>query len=62
MAAPRQAFSVSIARVEDVDEFVETVRGYHLGFMQIDKGPFVAEAAKAQLAEVLRKSDALANR
>ena len=29
------------------------VRGYHLGFMQIDKGPFIVEAIQTQLAGVL---------
>jgi AraC family transcriptional regulator, ethanolamine operon transcriptional activator len=49
----RKAFSVTIARAGDVDEFVEMVRGYRLGFMQIEKGPFTAEAVQTQLAGVL---------
>ena len=35
---------------EDVDELVERVRGYHIAFAQIDKGPFAAEAAQTELA------------
>src|SRR5215470_17103526 len=51
--APRRAFSVSIAHAADVDEFAEAVRGYHLGLMQIDKGPFSAQLVQARLAGVL---------
>lgn len=49
----RREFSVTIARAGDVDEFAEMVRGYRLGFMQIEKGPFVAEAVQTQFAGVL---------
>jgi hypothetical protein len=35
--AARQTLSVTITRAEDVDEFVEAVRGYQLGFMQLEK-------------------------
>jgi AraC family transcriptional regulator, ethanolamine operon transcriptional activator len=49
----RGGFSVTIARAGDVDEFSEMVRGYRLGFMQIEKGPFVAEAVQTQFAGVL---------
>jgi hypothetical protein len=51
--AARKVFSVSILRAADVDEFAEMVRGYRLGFMQIEKGPFVAEGVQTQLAGVL---------
>lgn len=40
-------------RAEDVDQFVETIRGYHLELMQIDRGPFVAQGVQTQLGEVL---------
>jgi hypothetical protein len=40
-------------RSTDIDEFVEMVRGYHLRFMQIDKGPFIVEGVQTQLAGVL---------
>jgi AraC family ethanolamine operon transcriptional activator len=48
-----QAFAVSILHAQDIDEFVEMLRGFHLGFMQIDKGTFVAEGVQIQLAGVL---------
>jgi AraC family transcriptional regulator, ethanolamine operon transcriptional activator len=51
--AARQTRSVTITRAGDVDEFVEAVRGYQLGFMQLDKGPFLAEAVQVQLAGAL---------
>ena len=35
--APRRSSFVSVLHAEDVDEFVEKVRGYHLAFAQIDK-------------------------
>jgi hypothetical protein len=38
--APRRSSSVSVMHAEDVDEFVEKIRGYNLEFTQIDKGPF----------------------
>jgi AraC family transcriptional regulator, ethanolamine operon transcriptional activator len=50
---PRQLFSVSITRAGDVDEFLESIRGYHVRLMQIEKGPLVAEAVQTQLAGVL---------
>ena len=46
----RGEFPVTIARAGDIDEFKEMVRGYRLRFMQIEKGPFVAEAVQTQLA------------
>jgi AraC family transcriptional regulator, ethanolamine operon transcriptional activator len=49
----RKAFSVAIMRAGDVDEFVDMVRDYRLGFMQIEKGPFSAEAVQTRLAGVL---------
>src|SRR5215831_13901689 len=51
--APRRSSFVSVLHAEDVDEFVEKVRGYRLAFAQIDKGPFVAEAVQTELAGVL---------
>jgi AraC family ethanolamine operon transcriptional activator len=45
--------AVNFARAGDVDEFTEMVRGYRLGFMQIEKGPFVAEAVQTQFAGAL---------
>ena len=51
--APRRAFSVSITHAADVDEFAEALRGFHLGLMQIDKGPFSAQLMQTQLAGVL---------
>lgn len=51
--SPPQPFSVSIVRATDIDEFVEAARGYHLGFVQIDYGPFVAESVQTQVDRVL---------
>jgi len=51
--APRRAFSVSITHAADVDEFAEALRGYHLGLMQIEKGPFSAQLVQTRLAGVL---------
>jgi AraC family transcriptional regulator, ethanolamine operon transcriptional activator len=51
--APRRSFLVSVTHAEDVDELVEKVRGYHIDFSQIDKGPFAAELVQAELAGVL---------
>jgi len=51
--APRHSSLVSVVHAEDVDELVEKVRGYRIAFMQIDKGPFVAELVQTELAGVL---------
>ena len=51
--APSRTFLVSTLRAKDVDEFVESVRGYQIKFMQLDRGPFVAEALQTQLSGVL---------
>lgn len=51
-ASPR-TFLVSFIRAEDLDEFVEWMRGYHIRFLQIDKGHFVAEAVQTELSGVL---------
>jgi hypothetical protein len=51
-ASPR-TFLVSFIRAEDVDEFVESVRGYRVYFLQMDKGRFIAEAMQTQLSGVL---------
>src|SRR5215475_14559169 len=51
--APRRSFLVSVVHAEDVDQLVEKVRGYHLAFTQIDKGPFAAEIVQTELAGVL---------
>src|SRR5262249_5862464 len=51
--APRHSFSATLIHAEDVDEFVEMLRGYRLRFTQIDKGPFVAEAVQTRLAGTL---------
>ena len=40
--APRRSFLVSMMRADDVDEFAEKLRGYHLNFAQIERGPFAA--------------------
>jgi AraC family ethanolamine operon transcriptional activator len=40
-------------RADDVDQFVEKLRGYHLSLLQIDKGRFVAEAVQTDLAGVI---------
>jgi AraC family transcriptional regulator, ethanolamine operon transcriptional activator len=50
---PRQLFWVSVVRTTDVDEFIESVREYHLGFMQLDHGPFVAESIQARVGRML---------
>jgi AraC family ethanolamine operon transcriptional activator len=50
---PRQLFSASITRAGDVDEFLESIRGYRVRLMQIEKGPLVAEAIQTRLAGVL---------
>jgi AraC family transcriptional regulator, ethanolamine operon transcriptional activator len=50
---PRQLFSASITRAGDVDEFLETIRGYRVRLMQIEKGPLVAEAIQTRFAGVL---------
>jgi AraC-like DNA-binding protein len=51
-ALPR-AFSVSIWRAADIDELLEKARGFHLRFMQLDRGPFVAAAMQTQVDQVL---------
>jgi hypothetical protein len=51
-ALPR-TFLVSVARVEDVVELVESMRGYQIKFMQLDRGPFAAELVQTQLSGVL---------
>ena len=38
---------------EDVDDFVEMLRGYHLQLTQIDKGRFAAKIVQTELAGVL---------
>ena len=40
-------------RAGDIDEFTEMAQGYRLGFTQIEKGAFLAEAVQTQLAGVL---------
>jgi AraC family transcriptional regulator, ethanolamine operon transcriptional activator len=50
---PRQLFSTSITRAGDVDEFLESIRGYRVRLMQIEKGPLVAEAIQTRLGGVL---------
>jgi AraC family ethanolamine operon transcriptional activator len=50
---PRRSFSVSVVHAEDVDDFVEKLRGYHLQLTQIDKGPFAAKIVQIELAGVL---------
>jgi len=51
--AQRRSFSVSVVHAEDVDHFVEKLRGYHLQLTQIDKGPFAAKIVQTELAGVL---------
>ena len=51
--APRRSFSVSVVHAEDVDDFVEKLRGYHLQLSQIDKGPFAAKIVQTELAGAL---------
>jgi hypothetical protein len=51
--APRRSFSVSVVHAEDVDDFVEKLRGYQLQLTQIDKGPFAAKIVQTELAGVL---------
>ena len=51
--ASRQALSVSMIRAGDVDEYLESIRGYHARIMQIEKGQFVAKAVQTQLAGVV---------
>jgi len=51
--APQPSFLVSVLHADDVDELVERVRGDHLAFAQIDKGPFAAEVVQTELAGVL---------
>jgi len=48
--APRRSSFVSVMHAEDVNELVEKVRGYHVTFAQIDKGPLAAEAVQTELA------------
>src|SRR5262249_10235505 len=50
---PMQSISVAVARAGDVDEFVDSVLGYQIGIMQIDRGPFLAEAVQTQVDGVL---------
>ena len=52
--APRRSFSVSVVHAEDVDDFVEKLRGYHLQLTQIDKGPFAAEVVQTELVPGIR--------
>jgi AraC family ethanolamine operon transcriptional activator len=51
--APRRSFSISVVHAEDVDDFVEKLRGYHLQLTQIDKGPFAAKIVQTELAGTL---------
>jgi AraC family transcriptional regulator, ethanolamine operon transcriptional activator len=51
--ASSRAASALITRAADIDEFLETIRGYRVRLLQIDKGPLVAEAVQTQLAETL---------
>jgi len=51
--APRYSFSATLIHAEDADEFVGMLRGYRLRLMQIDKGPFVADAVQTRLAGTL---------
>jgi hypothetical protein len=51
--AGRRSFSVSVVHAEDVDDFVEKLRGYHLQLAQIDKGPFAAKIVQTELAGAL---------
>ena len=51
-ALPR-TFLVSFAHARDVDELAEAIRGYQIKFMQLDRGPFVAELVQTQLSGVL---------
>ena len=51
--APRRSSFVSVMHAEDVDDLVEKVRGYHLAYTQIDKGPFAATLVQTELAGVL---------
>jgi AraC family ethanolamine operon transcriptional activator len=51
--AQRRSFSVSVVHAEDVDDFVEKLRGYHLQLTQIDKGRFAAKIVQTELAGVL---------
>jgi AraC family ethanolamine operon transcriptional activator len=52
-AAPPRTFSVAVARVGDVGELAESIRGYQIEFMQLDRGPFVAELVQTRLSGVL---------
>ena len=45
--------SVSLARATDVDEFLNAVRGYQFGLLQLDRGSFVGELIQLQLGAVL---------
>ena len=45
--------SVSLTRATDIDEFLNAVRGYHYGLLQLDRGPFAAELIQTQLGGVL---------
>jgi hypothetical protein len=52
--APRRAFSVSVTRAGDIDEFIEAIREFRsVRLTQIDKGPFVGEVVQIQLAGTL---------
>jgi AraC family ethanolamine operon transcriptional activator len=45
--------SASLTRATDIDEFLEAVRGYRYGLLQLDRGPFAGELIQAQLGGVL---------
>jgi AraC-like DNA-binding protein len=45
--------SVSITRASDIDELMQAVRGYRIGLLQLDRGPFAAEIIHTQLGGVL---------
>ena len=45
--------AVSLVRATDIDEFLNAVRGYHFGLLQLDRGPFAAELIQTQLNGVL---------
>jgi AraC family transcriptional regulator, ethanolamine operon transcriptional activator len=45
--------SVSLVRATDVDEFLNALRGYHFGLLQLDRGPFAGEFIQTRLSGVL---------
>ena len=45
--------AVLITHASNIDEFLQAIRGYHLGLIQLDRGSFAADIIQTQLGGVL---------